>query len=220
MTRILLTGFSSFPGAPVNPTEAIVSAVQSQHNRALKRAGIDVRTAILPVSYAKIETAIGTLIAIHEPDVIIHLGLAARRKTVSIETRARNRLSIVHPDADGRFAESVSIAQDGTTNLPSRWPAARLAKAVSHAGYAAKPSIDAGDYLCNQALYFSLKNHGGLCGFIHVPKTRNNSPLHQITGNRNKASVQRPTLINLTSGVVAAIRLLAREHKIATTQKA
>ena len=166
MTRILVTGFGSFPGAPVNPTEAIVHALERKYGRLLLLAGIELRTAILPVSYDDVESAITGLLKYHQPDVIVHLGLAGRRKVISIETRARNRLSIVHPDADGAMNHAMDIVTGGGAIAPARWPAARLVQAVKQSGCPAKPSIDAGDYLCNQALYLSLGHHNGLCGFI------------------------------------------------------
>lgn len=215
--RILLTGFGAFPGAPVNPTQAIVRAVQTRHRRELRRTGIELRTAILPVVYAEVEPAIVRLLGEHRPDIVLHLGLAGRRRVVSIETRAKNRLSIIHPDAKQAFAANMRIEAGGEATIPARWPAQRLAAAVSRNAFAAKPSIDAGDYLCNQALHMSLRLHAGLCGFIHVPPVRSRRPAHhRLRPARRLFGSTRaplPALAQLERSVMTAIRLLAAEHR-------
>ncbi len=217
MTRILLTGFGAFPGAPVNPTQAIVHALATRHRQRLQRAGIDLRTAILPVVYAQVEAAIGVLLKEHNPDVVIHLGLAGRRRTISIETRARNRLSTIHPDATHAFAPHMTIVKDGAQAIPARWPARRMAAAASRGGFAAHTSIDAGDYLCNQALYISLAHHKGLCGFIHVPRLQRNLPIaHRLRPFRRDLRAKPPALPNLCdleNAVFAAISELSVEHR-------
>jgi len=220
MTRILLTGFGAFPGAPVNPTQAIVHALATRHRKRLQRAGIDLRTAILPVVYGQVEGAIGSLLAAQNPDVVIHLGLAGRRRSVSIETRARNRLNTIHPDAVRAFAPDMTITKGGEQIVPARWPVQRLATAASRHGLATTPSIDAGDYLCNQALYISLQQHGGLCGFIHVPQLQRNLPTaHRLRPVRRTGWQKPPPLPSLTdleNAILVIIRELTVEHRRAS----
>lgn len=86
---VLLTAFSSFPGAPVNPTMAIARRVERRHGPRLARLGIELQTAVLPVVYAGAEARARGLIERLRPQVVLHLGLAARRKKLSFETRAR-----------------------------------------------------------------------------------------------------------------------------------
>ncbi|MGE3245997.1 MAG: pyroglutamyl-peptidase I [Beijerinckiaceae bacterium] len=214
LTRLLLTGFGSFPGAPSNPTQALVRSLPKHYGRSLALAGIDLRAAVLPVAYAEVEAALRGLIVQHRPDIVLHLGLAARRRVVSIETRAKNRLNTIHPDASRRFSGRLAVSPGRDNVRRARWPSARLAAAVSRNGFPAELSIDAGDYLCNQALYLSLGLHEGLCGFIHVPKLRKKwrveaplpeaerQPLHPI-----------PSVADIERSIASAIRLLAVEHR-------
>ena len=159
------------------------------------------------------KTQSGNCLNAHKPDVVLHLGLAGRRKTVSIETRAKNRLSIIHPDAAQRQSRRLHIETGGAPIRVARWPAERLAAAVSRSGCRAARSIDAGDYLCNQALYLSLGLHQGLCGFIHIPKPRNRRRIDWLAQDDGVEGSILPTLEDLERSVLAAMRLLAADHR-------
>lgn len=210
-TRVLLTGFGAFPGAPANPTERIVQRIARRHARHRLRRDIDLHTAILPVVYAGTGRRIRRLLDEHRPDIVIHLGLAARRRELSVETRARNRLSIVHPDAEGRLSGSHAVLPGRPAQRRSRWPAARLVNVMRRTGAPSRASIDAGDYLCNQALFLSLEMHDGPCGFVHVPRLRNmRAPLRNSAGDRRRLL---PRLEDAERAILAAIDMLVREYR-------
>jgi pyrrolidone-carboxylate peptidase len=64
------------------------------------------------------------------------------------------------------------------------------------------PSIDAGDYLCNQTLYASLAGATPVVTFLHVPRPANpRAPLRRASG--------RLSITEMTAGVVAAAAALA-----------
>ena len=204
MIRILVTAFGSFPGASVNPTMAITAALKKR-GAALRRAGIVLETAVLPVEFAGTCERLEELLARVRPDAVLHLGLAGRRKAVSVEMRALNRLTILHPDAARQFSTTMQVETGGPPVRRSRFAARQLVRAISAAGAPARLSIDAGDYLCNQVLYLSLALHSGPCGFIHVPK-----PCRmQAPGGRKTASEKRPGLASLCRAIEVAIRTLA-----------
>ncbi len=204
--RVLLTAFGSFPGAPVNPTMAIARMVGRRHGRRFARLGIELRTAELPVVYAGAETRAAALIAQMKPDVVLHLGLAGRRKRLSFETRARNRLSVLHPDAARRRAGRLLVEPDGPSALAARAPVARCVRAIAAAGAACAPSIDAGDYLCNQTLYASLRSAAPMVAFVHVPKPRRLRGPHRAP----RASIPLP---RMAEGIAAAIVEMARDAR-------
>lgn len=192
--RVLLTAFGSFPGAPVNPTIAIARLVAEQTRR-LSRLGIELHTAVLPVVYEGAEKRAADLIAQLRPHVVLHLGLAARRNRLSFETRARNRLSVLHPDAARRRSGRILIEPAGPQVCASRAPVSRCVRAIANAGAACAPSIDAGDYLCNQTLYASLRSDARVVAFLHVPRPR------------------RIALPPMAEGTVAAIVEMAKEAR-------
>src|SRR5438445_2022144 len=106
--RVLVTGFGRFPGARHNPTALLVRALGG-HRARLARLGIELERAVLPVKYAEVARKLEELDKTLKPDAILHFGLAARRKFFSIETRALNRLSLLHCDASGARAPRHAI---------------------------------------------------------------------------------------------------------------
>jgi pyroglutamyl-peptidase len=211
-TRVLLTAFGSFPGAPVNPTMAIAKLVERRHGRRLARLGLELQTAVLPVVYAGAEARIADLIAQLQPDVVLHLGLAARRKRLSFEARARNRLSVLHPDADRRRAGRLLVEPGGPPSRASRAPVARCVTGVTRTGAVCARSIDAGDYLCNQTLYAALRSDAPMVAFLHVPKPRRATKPRRMRAPRKNI---RPsiTLGQMAEGALAAILAMASEAR-------
>ncbi|MEJ0093118.1 MAG: hypothetical protein WDN46_06725 [Methylocella sp.] len=219
--RILVTGFSGFPGAAKNPTAQMIAAL-AKHRSRLFRAGISIDLVTLPVVYAQIAPRLSRLAQEIKPDAILHFGLAARRKTLCVETRALNRVSQLHYDAAGAQAERRTIALGAPPVARSTLPCALVATALRRAGLGADLSIDAGDYVCNQTLFLSLsQNHAPLVGFIHVPRLghrRSSAPnsarrLRQGGGissaSSNFAPKPRLSLEDATRAAVIAILALA-----------
>ncbi len=169
--KVVLTGFGAFPGAPFNPSQTLALAVHRQCQARLQRAGIELEVVILPVVFSAIPSHLAAIKAKSQPDFVLHLGLAARRKQITIETRARNRLSLLHCDAEGRRALAPQIEAEGPTIRPVSLSYLALKSAMSGKGVRIALSHDAGDYICNQTLFLSL----GLfekAGFVHLPKPR------------------------------------------------
>jgi len=169
---ILVTGFGAFPGAPRNPAGLLMRDLAALEGR-LARLGVKLVRRVLPVIYDEIAPELKSLIAETAPDMILHFGLAARRRKISIETRALNRLNRLHPDAAGRFAKNRAVLQGHVCMKPALLPVRRLNAVLRRAGIASELSIDAGDYVCNQTFYLSLDMAEGThraVGFVHVPK--------------------------------------------------
>src|SRR5262249_56495440 len=93
----LITGFGPFPGAPFNPTEALVRRLAARRRPALADV---VRVAhVFATRYATVEAELPGLVARHRPDVLLMFGLAARTPGLRIEPRARNAVSRLVPAA-------------------------------------------------------------------------------------------------------------------------
>jgi pyroglutamyl-peptidase len=200
---ILVTGFSAFPGAPVNPSAAIVMRLLRRHARRFRLHGIRLQTAVLPVAYDQVAPELGELVARTHPDAIVHLGLASRRKQVSVETRAVNRITTLHPDAAKRRVAARAVHAGGLPTLRSPLATPSLVTLMRRSGVPTQLSTDAGDYVCNQTLYTSLASGGAPAVFIHVPR---------LTGTRHESEegdAARTTLPALTRAVEAAIVAIA-----------
>ncbi len=170
--RLLITGFGPFPGAPDNPTEALVAALSGEPPEVLGASAF--RAALLPTDYRRSWSKLRRLCAGFSPDAVVHFGLAVRAESIRVERLASNRVDPRKPDAAGFAPRLGRAARSGAVALPSTFPAAEIVAALAAAGFDAVLSDDAGDYVCNATLYRSLAHApaGRRVGFIHVPPER------------------------------------------------
>src|ERR1035438_7947765 len=113
--RILITGFGPFPGAPFNPTQPLVARLQRLRRPALD--GVEVTGHIFPVPYQAVDRELPQLLAKHRPQALLMFGLATRTPYVRIETRARNAVTTLRPDADQTRLRKGSITGGGDEDL-------------------------------------------------------------------------------------------------------
>src|SRR4030088_949898 len=144
--RILLTGFGPFPGAPFNPTEPLVARLLQLRRPAF--SDVELSGHIFPVTYTAVDRELPDLLAKHRPQALLMFGLASRTPHVRIETRARNAVTTLWPDADHARVRKGSIAGDADA-LMFGPHTAKLLRAAVGTGIDARPSRDAGSYLCN-----------------------------------------------------------------------
>jgi pyroglutamyl-peptidase len=207
--RILLTGFGRFPGAPANPSAAIVAAIARAGRQRLDRCGIELSAAVLPVDFTETGDVLAEHLAAAEPDAVLHLGLAARRRMLTVETRARNRLSRLHPDAAGRGPALPAVLAGAPDCRKVRFPVVRLAAAMGRAGTPTRLSNDAGTYLCNATLFRTLATSVPLAGFIHVPLPL---PPHRPL-SRRRTGPACPSLAAMIAAIITALMLLGAEAR-------
>jgi pyroglutamyl-peptidase len=169
--RILITGFGPFPGAPYNPTQPLVARLLRLRRPALGDA--ELSGHIFPVTYNAVDRQLPDLLAIRRPQALLMFGLAARTPFVRIETRARNAVTTLWPDADHARVRKGSIA-GGTEAMMFGPHTAKLLRAALGTGIDARASRDAGSYLCNylswRAIEATCHDTGPrLAAFVHVP---------------------------------------------------
>lgn len=176
--RILVTGFSVFPGAPINPTEALVRIFK---NDPPMGEGIEAfRAEVLDVEYA---TIAGRLTAIGRdffPDIAIHFGLARETSAFRLERLAHNTHVNARRDQAGDLPTSSFICA-GPDTLPSTLPLDDIAIRLEAAGHPVEWSDDAGRYLCNTVFTLSAAHacdglRPAMSGFIHVPVLKEAEP--------------------------------------------
>jgi pyroglutamyl-peptidase len=169
--RILITGFEPFPGAPYNPTQPLVKRLMRLRRPAL--ADVELSSHIFPVTYSAVDRELPELLKRHRPQALLMFGLAARTSWVRIETRARNAVTMLWPDADHARIRKGSISGDADTMMFGPHTA-KLLRAALGTGIDARASRNAGSYLCNylswRAIEATCRDGGpGLAAFIHVP---------------------------------------------------
>jgi pyroglutamyl-peptidase len=167
---LLVAGFGAFPGHRRNPAEWVVRWLEGRRQD-FALAGIELHTAVLPVAFVDLSPTLSRLFAHTSPDAVLLLGVAGRRRRLTIETLARNRVSILRPDADRQNAYCRFIVHGAPDILRAGCSAARLAAVARRSGMPATLSRDAGDYLCNESLYLSLLMDRRAC-FLHLPAWR------------------------------------------------
>src|ERR1700723_1739339 len=106
--RILITGFGPFPGAPFNPTQPLVARLLRLRRPLLGE--VELSAHIFPVTYHAVDRQLPELLAKHRPQALLMFGLAARTPFVRIETRARNAVTTLWPDAHHARLRNRSIA--------------------------------------------------------------------------------------------------------------
>ncbi|MGA8612315.1 MAG: pyroglutamyl-peptidase I [Xanthobacteraceae bacterium] len=167
--RVVLAGFGPFPGAPVNPSGVLAKALV--HSRRPALAGLRRTATVFATSYAAVDRGLPKLFA-EKPDIVLVFGLAGRRRHVCIETRARNAVSVLFPDASRHRPPQSVIKPGGSQALTSHAPFAQLVGAVRARKVPVRPSRDAGRYLCNYIYWRALERapHGSpLVQFVHIP---------------------------------------------------
>jgi pyroglutamyl-peptidase len=187
--RILITGFGPFPGARWNPTMPLVARLARLRRPAL--GDVELSGHIFPVTYKAVDRELPELLAQRKPHALLMFGLASRTRHLRIETRARNAVTMLWPDADRSRSRKGSIL--GSADAKMFGPhTAKLLRAARGTGIDARASRDAGSYLCNYLSWRAIEaaqdgNDLRAVAFVHVPRiargamsTRKGSP-HRIT---------------------------------------
>jgi pyroglutamyl-peptidase len=204
--RVLITGFGPFPGAPFNPSAALVKALARRRRPAL--AGI-VRTAhIFATTYDAVDRDLPKLFA-QKPDIILMFGLAGSRRRVCIETRARNAVSLLYPDASGQRPQRGIIVAGGRA-LRGNAPFVALLAALQNAAIPTRLSSDAGRYLCNYSYWRALERAGHghqLVQFVHIPRVR-----FDPRRRRKTRSVAFRPLVTATEKLLVALIAAKRQR--------
>ena len=174
MTTILVTGFGPFPGAPINPTGALVRALEGAR---LPRVRLVAH--VFETSYAAVDRDLPALLAAHTPDTLLMFGLAPRARLLRVETLARNVVSHL-PDVSGQSLQQRTIVPGAPATRPLPSPARHLVNALCEAGIPVMRSRDAGGYLCNYTCWRAAEavaagNGLRQAAFIHVPLARRDS---------------------------------------------
>jgi pyroglutamyl-peptidase len=204
---VLITGFGPFPGAPFNPTGALVELLARQSP---VQAGTRRVAHVFTTSYDTVDRQLPALIARVRPAALVMFGLAQRTRHVRIETLARNTLSRVDADVAGILPTANAIVADGPAALALPAPAQRLLAAALTVGTRAALSRNAGSYLCNYLCWRASESAAGAGGpqvatFVHVPLVR---PLTTTTPGATPRTLG--DLVKAGEAIVAAMTVAAR----------
>jgi pyroglutamyl-peptidase len=214
--RILITGFGPFPGAPFNPTQPLVKRLTQLRRPAL--GDVELVSHIFHVTYATVDRELPELIARYRPSALLMFGLADRTAHIRIETRARNAVTTLFPDADRNRARKGSIV-DGAGAMMFGPHTAKLLRAAVATGIDARGSRDAGSYLCNYLSWRAIEAVGSdnglrLAAFVHVPLLRRDGAFQR------KNAAHRVTLEQLVDAGEAMLLEMVRLTRRAALEAA
>jgi pyroglutamyl-peptidase len=210
--RILLTGFGAFPGAPYNPTQPLVARLER-----LRRPALDdvvLASHIFPVTYAAVDRQLPEVLAKEKPDALLMFGLAARTPYLRVETRARNAVTMLWPDAANTRSTKRGISGDADA-MTFGPHTARLLRAARLTGIDARSSRDAGAYLCNYLSWRAIENvrAGGpqLAAFIHIPLLARSGAVRRLGAPR----ITLEELVDAGEAMLMEMVRLARQTRAA-----
>jgi pyroglutamyl-peptidase len=166
MAKLLVAGFEPFGGRRVNPASELVSRLSDR--------GMQLAAHPLPVSFARLRPALDELVAAHDPEIVLGLGLAAGSAALRLEQVAINVMAADVADNEGQMPQGEPIEAAGPAARFSNLDNAALARRLVEAGIPAERSFHAGTHCCNLLLYhgMGLVERGKRlqrCGFLHLP---------------------------------------------------
>ncbi|WP_240675082.1 pyroglutamyl-peptidase I [Cellulomonas endophytica] len=166
---VLLTAFEPFDGQAVNASAAAVAVVARDWD-----GPVPLRTATLPVSFARGPAALARLVEAVVPVLVVCVGEAGGRSAVGLERVAVNLVDARIPDADGVQPVDGPADPDGPAARFSSLPVKACVAAARDTGAPAELSLTAGTYVCNAVAYALaglLEVRPGVRGgFVHVPR--------------------------------------------------
>ena len=200
--RVLVTGFEPFGGSAVNPSEQLIEQLGASGV-----PGLDIATALLPVSGRAASTALLEAVAHTRPAAVVCLGEHGKRRTIAIERVALNLRDYRLPDNEGLIVEDEPVVAGGPAAHFSTLPVRAMREAVEAVDVPVHLSLSAGTFLCNEVLYVLLHELDRIAGsvlggFIHVPRL----PEQQASHGGKAPSMPLATTLR---GVTAALSTLA-----------
>ena len=192
MRKLLITGFDPFGGETTNPSwEAVKNLPDTVGDFALCKLEIPTVFGVAAETVLKKAAQV-------QPDVILCVGQAGGRASVTPERIAVNIRDARIPDNEGNQPAGDPVATDGPAAYFSTVPVVDMAAAIRAKGIPSAVSNTAGAFVCNDTLYALLHHFANTpvaVGFIHVPYL-------PAQGSPNM------TLADITAALTAAIEAL------------
>lgn len=194
--KILVTGFDPFGGEKINPAlEAVKSLPSVIH-------GAEIRWVEIPTVFYNSAEVLEAEIVRYQPDVVLCIGQAGGRASLTPERVAINQDDARIPDNQGNQPIDTPIRLDGEAAYFSTLPIKAMVQAIKEEGLPATVSNTAGTFVCNhlmyQALYLADKKFPHMrAGFMHIPYMT-----EQVINKPNTASMN---LTDIVRGIQAAI---------------
>lgn len=201
---MLLTGFEPFGGEALNPSQALLHALEGE-----RIGGLQIVTAVLPCVFAQAPGALQRAIERHAPVLVLATGQAGGRSELCFERVAINLVDARIPDNAGEQPVDEPVQPGGPAAYFSTLPLKAMVAAARAAGVPAAVSHTAGTFVCNQVFYalqHLLAMRSLPAGFVHVPWLP-----EQAASRAGQPSMALDTMVRgLRAALAAAVEVLQR----------
>ena len=153
--KICVTGFSAFPGVPVNPTELLIEHFR-QKPSTLTAGPIEFSFNVIETQYEQGGAHVQRLLRDTNPQYLLLLGVAASRSSFSLERFALNIDDASIPDASGDVRRGRRIEKMGPLALETKVDVDKLRESLIRSDVDVEISNHAGTYVCNHVYYVAL----------------------------------------------------------------
>jgi pyroglutamyl-peptidase len=208
--KVLITGFDPFNGETINPAfEAIKLLPDTILNVNLIKLEI-------PTVFKKSIEYIEKVIEKIKPDIIILVGQAGGRSSITVERVAINIDDTNIKDNEGNMPIDIKIKEDGENAYFSNLPIKLIVEKMINNNIPANISNDAGTFVCNHVMYGTLylisKKYNNIKScFIHVPYI----PEQVLT----KSNIPSMSLKNISKGLEICIKTSIENNKVINIEK-
>ena len=164
--KLLITGFDPFGGDKINPSWEAVRLLPERIGE------YDIVKLEIPTIFGVGAQKVLDAAAEYEPDVIICVGQAGGRMSITPEVIGINLREARIPDNAGNQPANVPVVSNAPAAYFSTLPIRKMSQYINEAGIPAYLSYSAGAFVCNDVLYTLLNHYSDtttLVGFIHVP---------------------------------------------------
>lgn len=170
--KILLSAFEPFGGESDNSSQQVANYIRPSIEQ-----NWEVNYRLLPVTQSGAASTLIAELDIFNPDIVLLLGQAGKRRRISPERVAINLDSFHIPDNAGEQPLGQSICADGPVGYFSTLPIHHIVSRLKAEGIAVKISNTAGLYVCNHVFYAVMHHVAHMesppkAGLIHLPRVR------------------------------------------------
>lgn len=167
--KVLVTGFEPFEHEKINPSYEVVKALPDKWKK------VEIIKKKVPVLYGKAVESVIEEIEKNNVSIVIMLGQAKGRASITVERVAVNVNDSKTPDNLKKILKGVPVIEGGAAGYFSTLPIYDIVKALKRVKIPAKISNSAGTFVCNSLFYgvmheiYTTKHLNVLAGFVHVP---------------------------------------------------
>jgi pyroglutamyl-peptidase len=176
--RCLITGFDSFGSFASNPSQEIVQLLPSEYKIPRTSTVLQIETLVLPTCCVKSWRLIEKQLGRQHLDVLIMIGMAGTRDSLSLERFALNIRDYGMKDNSGHEWNDSPIHKGEAQALKTDLPLVPIRNALRKRNFSTNISNHAGSFICNEVYYQALRYQArskklGTVLFLHVPTQAN-----------------------------------------------